>query len=585
MAATAMAGHPAAGPLAAVAMLPPLPGTVTLAAAALAALAVASRVRFGSWFWGVVLGAWAGVATVLGLRLQAWWMQGAVPGDGTWLVLFLGLAGLGWAMLSGALNHRHGGAGLRRILVAALCFATGMLVVTAASLAWQGGLARQVALGELVPVAPLVVAVLVLRRVLGRLVGGPGSRPACGWTLANSLTGYGVFAFGCLQAPLIALVAAALGRSRMQWLRTATRVWMRVVYAMTPTVRWRFTGDIDALNGRRLVVANHESMLDILSAGGLPGVRNLLAKTWVFRAPFLGLGARWAGILNVDALSVDAYLEHPDRLLGSREGLFVFPEGRRSRDGLLGRFHLGAFHLAAALQSQVVPVAMCGSRWSLPPSAMWIHPGELHAVVLRPIIRHPDETVRALSERVRNVLAAAAIDGRRQLLDRPFNRLNRRGWFLGLGPVARRSAAQEDAEVRAALAAGYGPGRWLQLGAGHGAAALIMRLLVPGAELLVIEPRARVRTRLLAQGLSPGSLSGDLPAIWKPPSPQLDGIVCLWRDAALVCAAATRFVEVPVVILATELVAAWRSMRPGEDWHAASAGAFTVLRRQLSALA
>ena len=580
-----MAGHAGAAALAPVAMIPPLPGTTTLGLLGLALMAVASRVRFGSWFWGLVLGCWAIAATASSLRLQAWWMHGAVHGGGVWLVVFLGLCGLGWAMFSGAINDRHAGPGLPRILLDALCFAVGMLVVTAASLAWHGGLARQVAVGELVPVAPLVVAVLVLRRVVRRLVGGRGSRPACGWTVANSLTGYGVFAFGCLQAPPIALVAMVFGRSRLHWLRTATRVWMRVVYAMTPTVRWRFTGDIDALNGRRLVVANHESMLDILSAGGLPGVRNLLAKTWVFRAPFLGLGARWAGIHNVDALSVDAYLEHPDRLLGTREGLFVFPEGRRSRDGLVGRFHLGAFHLAAATQSQVVPVAMCGSRWSLPPTSMWIHPGELHAVVLRPILRHPHETVRALSERVRGVLAAAVIAGRRQLLERSFNRLNRRGWFLGLGPWTRLAAAREDDAVRAALAVGYGPGRWLQLGAGHGAAALIMQLLVPGAELLVIEPRARVRTRLLAQGLSPGSLSGDLPAIWKPPSPPLDGIVCLWRDAALVCAAATRFVDVPVVILASDLVASWRSMRPGEDWQATGAGAFTVLRRRPAALA
>ena len=574
-----MAGHPGVALLASAPPLPPLPGTMTLAVISLVLVALASRVRFGSWLWGLALALWAGATTLLSLRLQAWWMHGAVHGDGWWLVVFLGLVGLGWAMLCGAVNNRHGGHGLSRILASAGFFATGMLAVTSLTLAWHGGLARQVAVGELVAVAPLVVAVLVFRRIVRRLLSSHGSRPVCGWTLANSLTGYGVFACGCLQAPVIGLIAVALGRSRMQWLRTATRIWMRVVYAMTPTVRWRFTGDIDALNGRRLVVANHESMLDILSAGGLPGVRNLLAKTWVFRAPFLGIGARAAGIHNVDALSVDAYLEHPDRLLGEREGLFVFPEGRRSRDGLVGRFHLGAFHLATAAQSQVVPVAMCGSRWSLPPTSLWIHPGELQSVVLRPISRAPQEPVRVLADRVRAALSTAAIAGRRQLLCRSFNCLNRRGWFLGLGPLERLSAAREDAQVRDALAAGFTPGRWLQLGAGHGAAALIMLLLAPGAEILVIEPHARVRNRLLAQGLAAGQLSGDLPAIWKPPSPPLDGIVCLWRDAALVCAAATRFVDVPVVILSGELVGAWRAMRGSELWESSHAGAFAILRR------
>jgi 1-acyl-sn-glycerol-3-phosphate acyltransferase len=539
-----------------------------------------SRYRHGSWAWGLVVWAYAVAASVATLctlvpRPFAQELQAVIPKGGLLLAGFLVVQ---WSLLGAGLAERYGqGRGLSSLQRTGLIFAVGVVAVSVGWLIHEGAPASGLARRELTA-APMILVLLWGFSVLVKVMRAPpGSRPVCGWTMLNSLCGYGVFASGCAQAPVLALIALLCGKRRLPVMRGCTRIWMRLVYAFTPTVRWRFRGDIDALNGRKIVVANHESMLDILSASALPGVRNLLAKTWVFRAPFLGLGARFAGIHNVDELSVDAYLEHADRLLGTQEGLFIFPEGRRSRSGLLGRFHLGAFHLAIATRAPVVPVAMCGSSWSLPPQLIWIHPGELHALVLRPMHRLGQESARAFSERVRQVLAREVIQGRKPLLTRACNRLNRRGWQFGRPPAQRRAAAREDLAVQAVLCAVASPGAWLQLGAGSGAACVIMRQLVPAAVVTVVEPSRLRRAYLAAAGVPPERLVAEMPEM-----PARGSVLVLWQDPVLVCAALTTLRPSQLVVVPSDLVEAvqvvLRYVSAGQSWSVEAHGAYSVLR-------
>src|ERR1043165_3686632 len=187
------------------------------------------------------------------------------------------------------------------------------------------------------------------------LVGPVRRWPVDAATVINSLCGYTSFAFFCLTLPLFLPLAFILPGGRRRWVAVAMRFAMRRVFNVTPTVTWRFDGDVAALKNARVVVSNHEGMLDILAACGLPGTRTLLAKTWVFRAFPLGVAARAAGLANSDLLTPEDYQEGAALTLPDpRVGIFVFPEGSRSRDGAVHRFRPGAVELAKHLDAPVV---------------------------------------------------------------------------------------------------------------------------------------------------------------------------------------------------------------------------------------
>src|SRR5262249_19634953 len=55
------------------------------------------------------------------------------------------------------------------------------------------------------------------------------------------------------------------------------------------------------------------------------------------------------------------------------------PEGTRSYDGFVQRFHRGAFELAVDLRQDVLPILMCDTWTAVPRDAWWFEP--CHVVV------------------------------------------------------------------------------------------------------------------------------------------------------------------------------------------------------------
>jgi 1-acyl-sn-glycerol-3-phosphate acyltransferase len=427
---------------------------------------------------------------------------------------------------------------------------------------------------------PALVAASAGMAVIGRgLARSPGQRPVCGWSLVNTACGYGIFILSCLLMPLFALVALAAGAQRRRLIRAGMRVWMRAVFGGTPTTAWRASGELAALARARIVVANHESILDILAACALPGTRNLLAKTWVFRAPFLGVAARAAGVLNVDRLDPDDFLGGGVDLLG-REGLFVFPEGRRSRDGVIARFRLGAFALAEPGADEVLPVAMAGGFVTATPGAMWIHPGEVHSVALPPMRRGEEEAVRAFAERVRSAVSEVAMRERRLLAGISRFRRNRRGWSVGLPPRMRSEAhGEERTGAPAAAAAQAGAdGDWWLIGCGGGPIALALRFVSPWSRFVAVDSDA---ARLIAASFM-WLRKGYEIAIEPLSAPErIAGILCLLpADDALAEDARTRAAAArpPVVLVRDADAAAWAEALPGYERAAPMGGlvAFTA---------
>ena len=121
-----------------------------------------------------------------------------------------------------------------------------------------------------------------------------------------------------------------------------------------------------------VLVANHESTIDILALFALKRQFRFVAKNTLFRVPFLGWMMAMAGYVAIrrgDATSrnemFDACLKH----LKMGNPVALYPEGTRSDGTKLRPFKRGAFVIAQEAKVPVVPVVISGMAAALPPDA------------------------------------------------------------------------------------------------------------------------------------------------------------------------------------------------------------------------
>jgi 1-acyl-sn-glycerol-3-phosphate acyltransferase len=130
-----------------------------------------------------------------------------------------------------------------------------------------------------------------------------------------------------------------------------------------------------------IIIANHNSFLDILAIGMLSPKIVFLVSDWVYNSPIFGKGVRLAGFYPVSS-GIDNGIEHLRAKVEQGFSLMVFPEGTRSEDNVIKRFHKGAFYLAEELKLDIVPVAIHGYSEFLPKGDFIINGGKSTVEIL-----------------------------------------------------------------------------------------------------------------------------------------------------------------------------------------------------------
>ena len=82
----------------------------------------------------------------------------------------------------------------------------------------------------------------------------------------------------------------------------------------------------------------------------------------------------------------------------------IAPEGTRSRDGRLGTFKRGAFHMARQAGVPIVPIVIHNAEDALPGSSMVVRPAQVKVTVLPPI-QTTDWALRDVSPQTRKTRA------------------------------------------------------------------------------------------------------------------------------------------------------------------------------------
>ncbi|HTA90353.1 MAG TPA: 1-acylglycerol-3-phosphate O-acyltransferase, partial [Polyangiaceae bacterium] len=133
----------------------------------------------------------------------------------------------------------------------------------------------------------------------------------------------------------------------------------------------QITGAERARTGAAFVVmSNHQSHYDIpVLYQSLPLRLRMVAKSELFRIPIWAQAMRAAGFVELDRGARERAiqsLERAKQALAQHTSIWIAPEGTRSRDGALGPFKLGGFHLAAGAGARILPVTISGTRRVLP---------------------------------------------------------------------------------------------------------------------------------------------------------------------------------------------------------------------------
>ena len=176
---------------------------------------------------------------------------------------------------------------------------------------------------------------------------------------------------------------------RQHW---CAQTWCRLI-ANTSGARVRVHGAEHIQPGVSYVfLSTHQSYMDIPAMlGYLPAQLRIAAKKSLFRIPFMGWHLTRAGHIPIDRSSTQNAVNSMQRAANYlREGIcaFVFPEGTRSRDGILHRFKKGGFKLAVQAGVPIIPITIIGSRQVLPPDEIIFRAGPIDMFVDAPISTH-----------------------------------------------------------------------------------------------------------------------------------------------------------------------------------------------------
>ena len=179
-----------------------------------------------------------------------------------------------------------------------------------------------------------------------------------------------------------------------------------------PPWRFRLEGTWPEGGGPYVVVANHQSLLDIVLLCRMPHEMKWVVKEELFRIPWVGWMLRLTGDMAVkrgDTESGGEAVAKAKAYLKRGMSVMIFPEGTRSRDARLLPFKKGAFRLAIETGVPVLPVVLSGTAEGFQKGGTAVGPCDAVARLLPSVPTRglTQADAGALRDRVRAAFVAA----------------------------------------------------------------------------------------------------------------------------------------------------------------------------------
>lgn len=244
-------------------------------------------------------------------------------------------------------------------------------------------------LAEITILGMMVVVVMAqflpewLFRWLTEKKGERRAEPVTLWRLAKT-----VYAFGFLILSVTVVTPVAfvlfLGPKREwkdRWLHNVLYRFSNLVIRRVPGVGFTLDNSIgEDFSKPAVIISNHQSHLDLMCLLMLTPKMVVVTNQWVWRNPIYGPLIRRAEFVPA-AEGVENHMPQLRSLVERGYSIMVFPEGTRSADCSILRFHKGAFHLAQELGLDIVPVCLNGVGHALPKKELMLRKGHITVTV------------------------------------------------------------------------------------------------------------------------------------------------------------------------------------------------------------
>jgi 1-acyl-sn-glycerol-3-phosphate acyltransferase len=234
----------------------------------------------------------------------------------------------------------------------------------------------------------------------------------------KTLASYGLWLVILVTCPILFVGALVLWAvtipfdGRLRALHLYACAWASLYTYVFPywTVRVRNRGRIRD-GATYVLVANHQSLLDILVLFRLYKHFKWVSKESIFRVPFVGWNMtlnRYIAIRRGDRSDAQRMMAACGVALEGGSSIMIFPEGTRSPDGELHDFRHGAFTLALRHHVPVLPIVLDGTLDALPKHGLTLRArADIVIQVLEPIAPDAFTDAGALRDEVHHVMEAA----------------------------------------------------------------------------------------------------------------------------------------------------------------------------------
>lgn len=124
-----------------------------------------------------------------------------------------------------------------------------------------------------------------------------------------------------------------------------------------------------------VIICNHQSSLDIVPLVMLHPKILMFTNNKKWNAPFFGPVIRMADYFPSE--QVEQNIERIADRIKHGYSVIIFPEGTRSEDGTIKRFHKGAFYLAEKLNVDILPIMIHGTNYTLTKKDILLKDGQV----------------------------------------------------------------------------------------------------------------------------------------------------------------------------------------------------------------
>ncbi len=175
---------------------------------------------------------------------------------------------------------------------------------------------------------------------------------------------FSAFSTICIAGALYILLAALVPvpvRYKKDLFHKMIKLLVFLPVRLSPTVRiFKENPFGENFSKPAVIIANHQSFIDILMLLSLSPKIVMMTNKWVWNSIFFGHIVRYAGFIYNKG-GVDMNMDKVRERVSQGYSVLIFPEGTRSPDQEIHRFHKGAFLLSKELSLDIIPVLIYGN--------------------------------------------------------------------------------------------------------------------------------------------------------------------------------------------------------------------------------